>query len=210
MAEVSVVLTSAHVANWRTELAAIIAEQAALDARRALVEKKIAAAELLLPELARVPEAVVQTLEEGESSDSANMAQAIARFLEGAPKGATYKALFSHLQQSEAFAERLSKNPQYPYTAVGRMLKRQAIVKANERFFTPANYLAFTSSDDAERWRALGGADLDDILTEGAKDNAPEAEAASGAVGGADSGAPTPLSALGNNHHSPLPGVERR
>jgi hypothetical protein len=197
MAEVSVVLTSAHVANSRTERSAIIAEREALDARLALVERKIAAAELLLPELARVPESALDVLDEGEPSDSANMTQAIARFLEQAPKGATYKAIFAHLQQIEAFADRLSKNSQYPYTAVGRMMKRQSVVKAHDRFFTPSNYLAFTASDDAQKWRSLGDFDVDDILAEGAKDNAPEAVSASGAVGGADAGVGAPASALG-------------
>jgi len=142
-----VVLSLDQVREWIAERTQIDASIGVLEARGTEIDRKIEAAAVFLGEDA-IKKLRAQTPEsdDDEAEDAPdNFRAAMRRIINTAEEGIAYDALRAELRANPLFTQRLTRTPQYFYTALGRLVARDGYVKKASRVFTKDAYQRFRS-----------------------------------------------------------------
>jgi hypothetical protein len=127
----------------------VAAKQAQLEEKRALrddvnaailiLEKWLEAAALISgPDILKHTAKEVEIDEELDSIiEDENMADAVKRILSASARALSHRQIQDELHKTQRFAERLSKNPNYYYTMISRLVGREEIQRFRKKLRMP-------------------------------------------------------------------------
>lgn len=136
----SVLLTVEDVERWRAERDVLQHKVATLNGQIENLTRKLDAAHIFMSEAST--QALLLTADDGDGEDggTTSMRMSIRQALSAAVNGLKYAELKERLCENPEFNQRLARNPQYIYTAVGRLAQKRQLIKHGNRIFAPELY----------------------------------------------------------------------